>query len=177
MKNKYKALIGIGITSFIGLSFLFNYDRGYTQETSLTTATYDDIKTGSPLAEDEFINNTIENLLDLQYSVDELKPHFLYVNEKDSGWSNQVQFILNDLSLAGNNVSEIYLSEEQKEKYKDTITENDIAMDEIQSLRSDIEDAMYTYDGKALNSSYHRINEIDTLLEITLATLEEERYQ
>ena len=177
MKNQYKVLIGIGIISFIGLSFISNHDKEFSQEPELSTSKYEKLVKNPTLAENEFINNTIENLLDLQYSFDELKPFFLYVNEKDSGWRVKVQFILSQLGAAGNNISEIYLNEEQKEKYAATIKANDLTMSEIKSLRDDIENAMYTYDGEALNSSYHRINKINTLIETTLDTLDEERYQ
>lgn len=138
---------------------------------------FNELNTNPELAEDNFIKETIENLSDLQNSLKELKPLFLEVNSKDAGWSVKVTSInISGLGMAGNNVSDIYLNDKLKEKFKNTLLNNDKTITKIQTIRDEIEAAIEIYDDKALNNIYTEIEDAEALIQTTMDYLEEESY-
>lgn len=176
MNNYIKIGIAVAVLLLIGISVFMAIDRNNkgTKQNNLEKH----IQIVDPeQAEKDFIKKTIENSLFLKDSLEELKVLFAVIDEQDSKWRVDVEFVLNDFALAGNNVSYINLNDEQKEKYKETLAAEKEATEKIQSLRADIDAALDIYDRKALENISPRIDKALELVQSVLENIEMERYE
>ena len=130
-------------------------------------------------AEEEFIKSAIEYSVEFNNDINELQSLFENMNVTDSTWKFNVSLTAEGLTIKQNDfrLAEDYLSDDQKNKYTNTINLFNQGFQEILEIRNNIIEAQKTYDKKALQEILPKLEPANELIQKAIEQLEIERYQ
>jgi hypothetical protein len=129
--------------------------------------------------ENQYIKTVIESSNAIIENTAALKSLLDKMNVNDLDWKNGVEEkVMSIRSVVNDYIGiEIKLSKEQKEKYKNTSTYFSEGVMYFDKLNSETNDALETYDTKALEGINLRVNQAALLIAKANKELETERYK